>query len=57
MGERDVWRLCMRVEAVLEEGGYFVPKVDGKSSSGGLVVLGKRIARSRVCFLDHVCLD
>lgn len=52
-----MWRLCMRVEAVLEEGGYFVPKVDGKSSSGGLVVLGKRIARSRVCSLDHVCLD
>lgn len=51
-----MWRLCMRVEAVLE-GGYFVPKVDGKSSSGGLVVLGKRIARSRVCSLDHVCLD
>ena len=57
MGERDVWRFGMRVEAVLEEGDYFVHKVDGETSSGGLVVLGKKIARSRVGFLDQLCLD
>ena len=47
----------MRVEAVLEEGDYFVHKIDGESSSGGLVVFGKRIARSRAGFLDQLCLD